>query len=54
MSSFLGASRNVPIAALIGDMGWLPITTITKISLIGFWFRLSNMDDSRLNKQNLY
>ena len=51
MRSFLGVSRNAPIAALLGDMGWLPITTITKISCIGFWIRLSNMANSRLNKQ---
>ena len=51
MRSFLGVSRNALIAALLGDMGWLPITTITKISCIGFWIRLSNMVDSRLNKQ---
>ena len=36
MRSFLGVSRNAPIAALLGDMGWLPITTITKISCIDF------------------
>ena len=34
MRSFLGVSRNAPIAALLGDMGWLPITTITKIFLL--------------------
>ena len=51
MRSFLGVSRNVPIAALLGDMGWLPITTIIKISCIGFWIRLNNMANSRLNKQ---
>ena len=51
MRSFLGVSRNAPIAALLGDMGWLPITTVTKISCIGFWIRLSNMANSRLNKQ---
>ena len=44
-------SRNTLIAALLGDMGWLPITTITKISCIGFWIRLNNMADGRLNKQ---
>ena len=49
--SFLGVSRNALIAVLLGDMGWLPITTITKISCIGFWIRLSNMADSRLYKQ---
>ena len=51
MRSFLGVSRNAPIAALLGDMGWLPITTITKISCIEFWIRLNNMADGRLNKQ---
>ena len=45
MRSFLGASRNALNAALLGDMGWLPIATITKISCTGCWFRLSNMDD---------
>ena len=25
MRSFLGVSRNAPIAALLGDMGWLPL-----------------------------
>ena len=48
---FLGVVRNAPIAALIGDMGWLPIETVTKINSIKFWFRLSNMADNRLNKQ---
>ena len=51
MRSFMGVGRNAPIAALIGDMGWLPIATITKINSIRFWLRLSNMTDTRLNKQ---
>ena len=51
MRSFLGVGRNAPIVALLGDLGWLPITTITKISCIGFWFRLSKMAKGRLNKQ---
>ncbi len=42
-----------PIAALLGDMSWLPITTITKNSCIGCGIRLSNMADGRLNKQIL-
>ena len=48
MRSFLGVGRNAPIAALIGDMRWLPIT---KINCTRYWFRLSNMADIRLNKQ---
>ena len=51
MRSFLGVGRNAPIVALLGDLGWLPITTITKISCIEFWFRLSKMAEGRLNKQ---
>ena len=30
MRSFLGVSRNGPIAALLGDMGWVPLTVVTK------------------------
>ena len=51
MRSFSGVGRNALIVALLGDLRWLPLTTITKISCIGFWFRLSNMDEDRLNKQ---
>ena len=47
MRSCLCVSSNAPIAAFLGDIGWLPITTITKISCIGFWFRISNTDESR-------
>ena len=51
MRSFLGVGRVAPIVALIGDMGWLPIATSTKLSCIRFWLRLSNMTDDKLNKQ---
>ena len=47
MRSFLGVGSNASIVALLGDMGWLPIATVTKINCIRFWLRLSN----RLNKQ---
>ena len=43
--------RNASIVALIGDMGWLPIATITKLNCIRFWLRLSNMTNDRLIKQ---
>ena len=36
MRSSLGVGRNARVVALLGDLGWLPITTITKISCIGF------------------
>ena len=51
MRSFLGVGRNASIVALIGDMGWLPIATISKLNCIRFWLRLSNMTNDRLNKQ---
>ena len=49
MRSFLGVGRNAPIAALSGEMGWLPIAVLTKISCIRFWLRLSKMSQTRLN-----
>ena len=51
MRSFLGVSRNAPIASLLGDMGWIPISTITKISCIRYWLRLKKMAPTRLNYQ---
>ena len=32
MRSCLGLDRNAPIAALLGDMGWYPMSIITQIS----------------------
>ena len=49
MRSFLGVGRNAPIVTLIGDMGWAPISIITKLSCIRFWLRLSNMSHDRIN-----
>ena len=49
MRSFLGVGRNAPIAALLGEMGWLPIAVLTIISSIRFWLRLSKMSQTRLN-----
>ena len=51
MRSFLGVGRNAPISSLLGDMGWLPISTITKLSCIKFWLRLDKMAHYRLNFQ---
>ena len=49
MKRFLGVGRNAQIVTLIGDMGWVPISIITKLSGIRFWQRLSNMFHDRLN-----
>ena len=51
MRSFLGLSRNAPILSLLGDMRWLPLSTITKIYCIKFWLRLNKMTHNRLNDQ---
>ena len=51
MRSFLGVSRNAPISSLLGDMRWLPISTITKIYCIKFWLRLNKLTHNRLNHQ---
>ena len=49
MRSFLGVGRNAPIVTLIGDMGWAPISIITKLSCSRFWRRLSNISHDRFN-----
>ncbi len=49
MRSFLGVVRNAPIVTLIGDMGWAPISIITKLSCSRFWRRLSNISHDRFN-----
>ena len=46
MRCFLGVGRS----ALIGDMGWLTIATITKLNCGRFWLRRSNMTDWRQTK----
>ena len=49
MRSFIGVGRNAPISALLGDMGWPPISASTKITCIRFFLRLSNMTPYRIN-----
>ena len=49
MRSFLGLGRNAPIAALLGDMGWYPMSIITQISCARFFLRLHSMSPNRLN-----
>ena len=48
MRSFLGVGRNVTIVALLGDMGWVPISIMTKLSCIRFWLKLSNVVQTSL------
>ena len=51
MRSSLGLGRIALIVALLGDLGWLPIATITKISCIGFWLRLSKMAEGKIKSR---
>jgi len=46
---FLGVGRYTPNAAVNGEMGWLPPIVKQWKSVMGHWFRLSNMDTSRIN-----
>ena len=48
MGSFLGVGRNAPIAALLGDMGWYPMSIITQISCVRFFLRLIKMSPNQL------
>ena len=49
MRSFIGVGRNAPISALLGDMGWLPMHALTKITCVRFFLRLSKMTANRIN-----
>ena len=42
---FLGVSRNATIAAMLRDMGWFPMLTITQMSSVRFWLRLTKMSE---------
>ena len=48
--NFLGLNRNVPLDALIGEMGWKPISCLTKITCIKFWKRLHTLHNNRITK----
>ena len=38
------------IPTLFGEMGWYPLAIDQKVSMINYYIRLKNMDDSRLTK----
>ena len=40
MRYFLGVGKNFPIAALYGDMGWIPVWITHALTVIKWWFRL--------------
>ena len=51
---FLNVGRYTPNAAVAGDIGWTPVITKCWKSVLTFWCRNVNMDNSRLNKKVFY
>ena len=47
---FLGVHNFTPIAALQGEMGWLPSKHRKYLNMLRFWNRLQNMPNDRLTK----
>ena len=47
----LGVGKNCPVAVLEGDSGWIPVWYRHQLEVLKLWYRLSNMDDSRLTKK---
>jgi hypothetical protein len=48
---FLGLHRFAPVAAITGDIGWLPSKFRRWINMLRYWNKLMNMDDQRLPKK---
>ena len=51
---FLNVGRYTPNAAVTGDIGWTPLITKCWKSVLTFWCRNVNIDNSRLNKKVFY
>ena len=47
---FLGVGRYTPNAAINGDMGWTPPYIRQWKSVMGHWFRLTQMNNRRINR----
>ena len=48
---FLGVGKYTPNPAVNGDMGWTPAHAKQIKPVLCHWFRLSHMDNDRLNKR---
>ena len=46
---FLGVGKYTPNAAVTGDMGWIPPIVRQWKTVIGHWFRLNNLEETRIN-----
>ena len=51
MRFYLGTGKYTPNAAVIGDMGWDPVTVRQLKSVGTFWVRSVNMEENRINKR---
>ena len=48
MRFFLNVSMSVPIAALQGEMGWVPIRVHTRLAVLILWHMLCTLPEGRL------
>ena len=48
---FLGVGRNHPIAALQGDMGWIPAGFRHNLQCIKWWLRTRSQEPNRISKK---
>ena len=48
MRYFLGVGKNFPIAALYGDMGWIPVWITHAFTVLKWWFRLRSYNSNRI------
>ena len=48
MRFFLNVNMNVPIAALQGEMGWVPMRVHIRLAVLRLWHRLCTLPDGRL------
>ena len=48
---FLGVGRNHPIAALQGDMGWIPAGFRHSLQFIKWWLRTRSQEANRISKK---
>ena len=51
MRVYLGTTKNTPIAAMVGDMGWQPVYVRQMLVVSNYWVRLSHMSNISLNKR---
>ena len=50
MRFFLNVNMNVPIAALQGEMGWVPMRVHIRLAVLRLWHRLCTLPDGRLTE----